>query len=81
MSDSAVTTALQSVGTYAKDGTHPDPQVFTAAIAAYHDAFGALTLGMAAISLLVSIVGWMLITRANRAAAASGLTSKVVVES
>lgn len=81
MSDSAVTTALQSVGTYAKDGTHPDPQVFTAAIAAYHDAFGALTLGMAAISLLVSIVGWMLITRTNRAAAASGLTSKVVGES
>jgi hypothetical protein len=35
-----VHTALVGVGTYAKDGTRPDAQVFDAAVAAYRDGFG-----------------------------------------
>lgn len=64
--DAAVHTALVGVGTYAKDGTRPDPQVFDAAVAAYRDGFGALMIGMAVVALLVSIAGSALIARAAR---------------
>lgn len=66
MSDAAVTTALQSVGAYAKDGTHPESQVFQAATAAYRDGFGVLMIGIAVVAVVMSVVGWRLIVRANR---------------
>ena len=66
MSGSAVDQALTSVGTYVKDGVRPDAQVFDAAIAAYRDGFGALMIGMAAVALIASAIGWALIRKAAR---------------
>lgn len=72
LTDAAVHTALVGVGTYAKDGTRPDAQVFDAAVAAYRDGFGALMVGMAVVALAASIVGSVLIARASRAVPTSG---------
>ncbi|MBN9177796.1 MAG: MFS transporter [Microbacterium sp.] len=70
MTDADVSSALASVGTYAKDGVRPDAQVFDAAVAAYRDGFGALMIGIAVVALVASIVGAALIRRAGRAARA-----------
>ncbi len=66
MTDAAVSSALASVGTYAKDGVRPDAAVFDIATAAYRDGFGAVMIGMAVIALVASIVGALLIRRAAR---------------
>lgn len=71
MSDAEVATALHGVGTYVKDGTRPQAQVFEAAIAAYRDGFGVLMLVIALIAALMGLLGWQLILRANRAQAAA----------
>ncbi len=66
MTDAAVSSALASVGTYAKDGVRPDAADFDIAAAAYRDGFGAVMIGMAVITLVASIVGALLIRRAAR---------------
>lgn len=74
MTDAAVHSTLASVGAYAKDGTRPDAAVFDTAVAAYRDGFGSLMIAMAVVALVVSIVGYALLTRARRNDAATTTT-------
>lgn len=71
MSGTDVTTALASVGAYAKDGTRPDAQVFAAATAAYRDGFGVLMIAIAVLVAIVAVIGNRLIARGSRAQAAA----------
>ncbi|SKA80539.1 Major Facilitator Superfamily protein [Agreia bicolorata] len=66
LSAADVTSALGAVGAFAKDGTKPDAQIYQAAVAAYQESFGMLMVGIAVISLAVSIVGSRLIVRSRR---------------